>query len=105
MLHAETDNVSIPVLKTTRVLRLQFVRLSIMNQNVLVQMGTLARPLLIVGHVSFSVILRWNINYAKELLILTIFQSNIHLSFFIRISLLFYIPYFQISVKVMVKLC
>ena len=34
-----------------------------------------------------------------------ILSSNIHLSFFIGISLLFYIPYFQISVKVMVKLC
>lgn len=58
MLHAETDNVSIPVLKTTSAPQLQFVRLSIMNQNVLVQMGTLAHPLLIVGHVSFGVILR-----------------------------------------------
>ena len=28
-----------------------------------------------------------------------------HSLFYIRISLLFYIPYFQISVKVMVKLC
>ena len=48
----ETGNVSILVLKITRVHLLQYVRLLTTSPNVLVPMDILAHPILIVGHVS-----------------------------------------------------